>query len=251
MRWQVEHLDQVDSTNTALLRLVNSTLNAGGDLAALSGRVLLADRQTAGRGQHGRTWLSPPGGLYFSAVLGDLSAPLRPLTPLLVGTAIAQAIEVDGITGVALRWPNDVVIAGKKVAGVLCEAVAVGATWIGVAGIGVNVNTPLSALAAELGGRATTLLAQDGTSRDLAALLQNILNHLAAFMAATPDRVVEAVRRRDSLLGHQVTLQQDQGLITGVAAGIDDQGALLLTTASGTCAVPFGPIMAIDGLPIR
>jgi len=251
MPWRIAHHQCLASTNAEALDLIHTALAHGKDFAALRGQVILADQQTAGRGQHGRRWTSPPGGLYMTAILGDLPPELRPLAPLLAGAAVAQAIERDGISAVGLRWPNDVVIHGRKVAGILCEGLATGAQWIAIAGIGVNVNTPPDAFEPPLIPRTTTLLACDGRRRHIPALTQAILEGLAHWLTRPPEEIITEIRRRDVLRDKQVTLAHPDGLLTGIATGINAQGALCLTSATGPQTITTGSIQSVDGQTIR
>ena len=130
--WKIEEVGDVESTNAVALDVVRGALHEkvlekGSEaISGLAGRVFLAERQSSGRGQHGRAWASPAGGLYMSAILGDLNQELRPLAALLTGVAVAESLDAEGIPEIAVRWPNDIVINGKKVAGILCEGVAMG-----------------------------------------------------------------------------------------------------------------------------
>jgi BirA family transcriptional regulator, biotin operon repressor / biotin---[acetyl-CoA-carboxylase] ligase len=270
--WQIENFDQIESTNALALARIQQAIPQGRQaILALHGQVIVARQQTAGHGQHGRVWASPAGGLYMSAVVADLPVALRPLTALLTGVAVAEALESAGIDAVRLRWPNDLVITAplglaasrtppsqntpandeNKVAGILCEGVAIEQHWLCVVGVGVNVNTEPSALPPELCARATTLLAYDGKRRDIARLLQSILARLDNWTQATPDQIIHAVQSRDALRGKQVTVQIGDTTIFGRATGINADGALTLATQTGVQSIPIGSIVAIDGVPIR
>ncbi len=252
MNWRIQHVHEIESTNAAALELLHAALTEKvSDTVSLGGTVIFADRQTAGRGQHGRTWISPIGGLYMSAILGDLIAPLRPLAALLTGVAVAQAIEAEGIQRVGLRWPNDVIIDDKKVAGILCQGVASGPQWFCMAGIGANVNMLPTEFPPELAARATTLMACDGKTRNIRSLAQSILHHLTNAMTNSPAQIIEEVRRRDVLLGRQISLRQEDGIITGIANGIDELGAIRLATETGEQFVAIGSVQSIDGIAIR
>ena len=146
--WRVERVGEVDSTNRVAAERVLARWEAGESVA---GMVIVAERQSAGRGQHGRRWESPAGGMYLSAVVELIPAEARAVLALVVGVAVAEAINAR------IRWPNDLVIGDKKVGGILCESLAQGARWTAVIGIGINVNTEVQALPPEIQSRATSL----------------------------------------------------------------------------------------------
>lgn len=128
---QIIHYDQIDSTNAEAWRLV--------DRGALEGTVVLAQRQTAGRGQWGRTWSSPPGGLYLSIVVQpNLAADLAGQITLWSAWGVATALN-DAIATVRLKWPNDLVVDGRKLGGILTET-RVDAGTVTHAAIGVGIN---------------------------------------------------------------------------------------------------------------
>ena len=134
-----EQFDELDSTN----RLAAERILAAWDAGRSPERTLItAARQTAGRGQHGRRWESPPGGLYFSAVVERVPAEFRDRLALVAGLAVARTLCAADVPAM-IRWPNDVLIDGKKVAGILCEALARGEHWAAIIGVGVNVSTDI------------------------------------------------------------------------------------------------------------
>ncbi len=138
MDWRIEKLEVAESTNDVARERLLACWGRGESAAGI---VVVAARQTGGRGQHGRRWESPVGGLYLSAVVEDISPALRGKLALVAGVAAAEAIGgLSGVEGLRLRWPNDLMIGGKKVGGILCEAVAMGEQkWAGIVGIGINV----------------------------------------------------------------------------------------------------------------
>jgi BirA family biotin operon repressor/biotin-[acetyl-CoA-carboxylase] ligase len=143
---------------------------------AIEGTVVIAGRQTMGKGRLYRTWLSPPGSLALSILLYpglDLTASLT------VMAAVAAARSITAITGLEARfkWPNDVLVNGKKVAGILADSGARGDTSYAVIGIGVNVNNPVADLGA-LAWPATNLSREGGKSVNRLALLVKLLTEL-------------------------------------------------------------------------
>ena len=222
----VHRHDELPSTNDEALRLAAE--------GAPAGTAVVADRQTAGRGRAGHTWSSPPGvALLFSVVLRPaLEAERLPLVPLACGCALARAVE--GRTGLPARvkWPNDLLVHGRKCAGLLCEA-ASGAV---VCGIGLNVNTPPAALPPRPMFPASSLLAESGTGVpfDREALLSDALGELSAAIARLEaadgaEWLAREFSARDALRGRTVEVALPDGSAArGVASGIAPSGALLL-----------------------
>ena len=212
---------------------IGSTNDRAADLARSSaprGTVVLAERQLAGRGRRGAVWHSAPGsGLWMSVVL-DRSDAFDPL-PLLVGVACAEAIEDRTGVAVGVKWPNDLLVEGRKLGGILVERHA-GRV---VVGIGINLRAPDGGFPPEIRGRAVTLESRLGAG-DVprpSALAETIVKRLLARLDET-DAVataIEALRERDALLGRRVRTEQEG---TGEARGIDPDGALVLERDDGS-----------------
>jgi BirA family transcriptional regulator, biotin operon repressor / biotin---[acetyl-CoA-carboxylase] ligase len=210
-------------------RVVDSTNARARDLAARAaphGTLVTAAEQSAGRGRQGRTWSAPPGrALLCSIIVRD---PPR-LLPLAVGVAVAE--EVGG--GARVRWPNDVLLDGRKVAGILVEG-RPQERWA-VAGIGLNVAVREGDLPAALNGRAGTL----GRSvQEIEPTLTRLLASLEHWIAAAAPEVLAALRDRDALLGRQVHWASG----AGEAAGVDEDGRLLVATPAGRVALEAGEV---------
>lgn len=215
------HLRRTDSTNARARDLAQA--------GAPHGTLVTATEQTAGRGRQGRTWFAPPGdALLLSVVLRELPR----LLPLAAGAAVAELCEAH-VEPVALKWPNDVLADGRKVAGILVEG-RPQEGWV-VLGIGLNVAVDLADLPAELRGRAGTLgLPADALEPTLARLLE----HVAAWLRAPEAAVLAAVRQRDALLGQPVSWGEQ----SGTGAGIDADGRLLVDTAAGRVTLDAGEV---------
>ncbi len=203
------HLRRTDSTNDRARALAVA--------GAPHGTLVTAGEQTAGRGRQGRTWSAPAGSaLLMSLVLRDPP----PLLPLAAGVAVAEVAGPDA----EIKWPNDVLLDGLKVAGILVEGRPLEG-W-SVLGVGMNVAVAVADLAVELRGRAGTLgLPADQLEPTLAALLVG----LDRWLAAPPDVVLAGWRARDALLGREVRWAGGRG--TG--AGVDVEGRLLVALAGG------------------
>jgi BirA family biotin operon repressor/biotin-[acetyl-CoA-carboxylase] ligase len=206
------HLRATDSTNERARALAVR--------GAPHGTLVTAGAQTAGRGRQGRTWEAPAGrGLLMSLVLRDWP----PLLPLAAAVAVADVAGPEA----AIKWPNDILLRGGKLAGILVEA-RPQEGWA-VLGIGMNVAVRPGDLPEELRGRAAGLeLDPPAIETTLAALLAALGERLAL----EPPALLAAYRARDALLGREVRWQRGEG----TAAGVDDRGRLLVERADGTQA---------------
>jgi len=201
-------------------RRTDSTIARARELAvagAPHGTVVTASEQTAGRGRQGRTWSAPPGRALLCSVL--IRDP-EPLLPLAAALAVA---EVAG-AGARIKWPNDVLLDGRKLAGVLIEG-RPQEGWA-VLGIGINVAVRLEELPPELHGTAATLGREP---EDVDAVLAELLAALERRLAAGDEEVLARYRELDALAGREITWASG----TGVAAGIADDGGLLVRVADG------------------
>lgn len=206
------HLAITDSTNTRARELAVA--------GAPHGTLVTAGEQLAGRGRQGRTWSAPPGRALLCSVL--LRNPPR-LLPLLAGVAVAEVASSAGARA-QVKWPNDVLIDGRKVAGILVEG-RPQERWA-VLGIGLNVALALEDFPPELRTTATTLgLAPKAVEPTLAVLLEV----LERWLAQPADVVLEAVRARDALRGHRVSWSGGEG----IADGIDGAGRLIIQAGDG------------------
>jgi BirA family biotin operon repressor/biotin-[acetyl-CoA-carboxylase] ligase len=162
--------------------------------------------------------------------------------PLAAGAAVADVIRTHTALTPQLKWPNDVLIAGRKVAGVLCEGVHDGARLRGVViGVGLNVNVPTAEFPQELRPIATSLLAESGDTYEIAALAHAIYAAIidrVTLLAADRGAVLDLWRRHDVTKGRAVRI----GDVVGTAAGINADGALLVDTSAGQQAVRSGEI---------
>jgi BirA family biotin operon repressor/biotin-[acetyl-CoA-carboxylase] ligase len=218
--WDVEVVEQATSTQE---------LARGG----APGRVVVAEEQTAGRGRLDRTWVSPPrAGLTFSAVVRP--EPVDGWVPLLAGLAVANAIREQCDVEAELKWPNDVLLDGKKVCGLLAE---VSGTEV-VVGIGLNVTTTAAELPHD---QATSLRIAGATATDRETLLKAVLRELADVVRERP---LPSYRGMCSTLGRQVRLELPDGTsVTGTAEDVDDVGRLVV---AGT-AYAAGDVVHLRG----
>jgi BirA family transcriptional regulator, biotin operon repressor / biotin---[acetyl-CoA-carboxylase] ligase len=248
-------LDVVASTGSTNLDLL---ARAADDAGGAEGQVLVAEEQTAGRGRLGRTWTSVPGAsLTFSVLLRPATVPAarRGLLALLTGVAVASAVRsvTDGGPGApgsgapgsgngvdaVLKWPNDVLVGDRKLAGILAEQ-SPDASAV-VIGIGINVATPADALPVSPTGLAGTSLLAEGATVAREALLLEVLRQLERWYVAfraDPDPVrtglLDAYVPLCVTLGRKVRVELPVGrFMTGVARGIDPDGRLLISDNPG------------------
>jgi BirA family transcriptional regulator, biotin operon repressor / biotin---[acetyl-CoA-carboxylase] ligase len=212
-------------------RLTDSTNERARELAAAGaphGTLVTADEQSAGRGRQGRTWTAPAkSAVLMSVVLRELSETL----PLAAAVAVCEALPVDA----QIKWPNDVWIDGRKVAGILIE----GRPQEGWAVLGIGLNVSVEAFPPPLDETATSLLrAGVDASRDDA--LDRVVTSLAGWLPRRSDEVLAAWRSRDALLGR--TVRWSNGSKEGTAAGVDDSGALIVDTADGRVTLDAGEV---------
>jgi BirA family biotin operon repressor/biotin-[acetyl-CoA-carboxylase] ligase len=209
------------------------------ELGADEGTAVVAETQTAGRGRHGRTWFSPAGaGLYASIILrpAEERPPGNPssmgLLTLAAGVAIAEAVRVSTGLPAEIKWPNDIMIGRRKLAGILAESAGhAGAMPFVVLGFGVNLQ--VAAYPAELAIRATSIEAETSRPADRAQVFSEILAALAeryADLRAEKFDVILSDWRRlaPALRGAPIEWDSPGGVLRGRAENIDGQGALLV-----------------------
>jgi len=226
---------------------VASTMDVASTLASAgagAGVVVGADQQTAGRGRRGRAWESPAGaGLYFTLVTRPpvcANASLSLLT-LAAGVAVRQGIHAALGLAPDLKWPNDVMVGRRKLAGILAEGLAVGTASQAVL-IGVGLNLQPSSYPPEVAGRATSLEGELGRAVDrgpvLAEVLAALCDHLAT-LEGTPGDILQAWRAASpGATGSRVEWDGR----SGTTAGLDDSGALLVRTTSGVERIIAGEV---------
>jgi BirA family transcriptional regulator, biotin operon repressor / biotin---[acetyl-CoA-carboxylase] ligase len=225
----------LDSTNTYATRLARE--------GAREGTAVIADSQSGGKGRLGRSWVSPSGvNLYLSVILRPPVPPATvPQLNLLAAVAVAETIvRVSGLTP-AIKWPNDVLVEGKKVCGILAEMqTEAGALRSVVLGIGVNLNAQLSAFPQELHDKASSLFLCGGRLIDRSAFAAALLTHLEKLYVLWLEKGFLALRPAWEhyaawMIGTQITVAAPEGTLAGTVVGLDSDGALLLQAGdSGT-----------------
>lgn len=217
------------------------------------GTVVLAEEQTAGRGRAGRTWHSPPGvGLYFSVLLKpSLEAHKIPLLTLMAAVAGAKALR-DGGHGSVIKWPNDLLVSGRKVAGILAETRLRPAAPPEVAlGMGINVNQTEEELPPELREKAGSLRMDAGRPLDRTEVLIRMLLRLdeeyAALVAGGEQALIETYESLCPMArGRQVTVSGESETITGQTSGLSAQGALRVSGPAGMREIVAGEVSVAE-----
>ncbi len=252
----MRHHPEIDSTNREAADLARA--------GAPEGVVVVTDHQTAGRGRRGRSWEAPPGSSLLVSVL--LRPPPDPGLTALVTMACALAaagacVDVAGFDP-GLKWPNDLVVGDRKLAGVLAELVAPadGRDPAVVVGLGLNVAWP-GAPPPSVADRAVTAEEVAGRSVDRASLLGAYLRHLDSelfwganraghrrdsYTRTASDGVLDEYRRRCVTLGHPVHIELPGGqTCDGIATGVDDDGSLLVASGGATRRVTAGDVVHV------
>jgi BirA family biotin operon repressor/biotin-[acetyl-CoA-carboxylase] ligase len=231
---QITVLAETDSSNSALKRL---------PLEQQHGHALLAEFQTGGRGRRQRSWYSPPGcnvylslGWRFEEGQGKLST-----LPLMIAVCICRALTHTGLTAFGIKWPNDILAGGAKLAGILVELQsAAGRAANAVIGVGVNVFMPAAGAAGRKSGTVIDrpwtdiasqlpLAVSDLSRNGVAALiLEDLVNGISAFELAGFQPFESEWRQLDLLQGRQISIHNNGISTTGIARGIDADGGLVL-----------------------
>ena len=225
LAWPVHISDSIDSTNAEALRLV--------DAGCAAPFLVLAEQQTAGRGRRGRKWVSPfAQNVYYSLVL-RIESGLRQLEglSLVVGLAVMQALRESGVQGATLKWPNDVLVGQKKIAGILLELVGDPADICHVVlGIGINVNMQR---ADEVDQQWTSVQLQTGSLVNRNALVAQLGLQLQSYLERHRKGSFVALKdeweQNHAWQGRRVSLIAGVSQVDGVVLGVDRQGALRLS----------------------
>ena len=211
-------------------RSTDSTNQRAREIAARGaphGTVVTADQQSAGRGRQGRTWSAPPGSAVLMSLIVRNLGQSPALLPLVAAVAVCEAAESVAEVRCEIKWPNDVWVDRRKLAGILVEG-RFAEGWA-VVGIGLNVSTRVEEFPPELRSSATSLLAATGAELGNEDVLSALLESLERRLSTRPDELLDAWRARDALYGERVSWNGGEG----TATGIDDSGALIVDSDSG------------------
>ena len=229
--WRILRFDELDSTNAYAKRICSLIADK---------TTIVARIQTAGRGRMDRKWLSQPGGLYFSVVLKPQQTDFLPNLTQLMALSVCCAVQEIGATA-WLKWPNDVLVDGKKLCGILSEAVTGknGLTAL-VLGVGINVNqTDLHAA-----GQPAVSLRMLGIQIDTDSLLQRVLDNFFAVYPTVLEQGFQAIRspylQHFPYIGKQVTIRHGASPVSGIVETISPDGKLILNTPQGQTIISIG-----------
>jgi BirA family biotin operon repressor/biotin-[acetyl-CoA-carboxylase] ligase len=229
----------IDSTNIALQRL---------PLDAQHAVVILAEHQVAGRGRRGRQWASPYGRNLYLSLGWKLEKSMSELgcLPLVVALAVAQALSRAGLKDHRVKWPNDLLLDGRKLCGCLVEVQGdTHGPCHAVLGVGINVHMPASELTEEIDQPWTDLQSHiPGCSRnELAAwLIEELVTYLEVFASQGFTPMRELWEQLDDLKGQKVEVFSATGSVSGVSVGVDQTGALMLDTSDGVISLYSGDV---------
>src|SRR5262245_44364102 len=220
---------ELDSTNTTARELAAA--------GAAHGTVVIADAQRRGRGRLGRSWASPAGtNLYLSALL-RCELPMERLSQISLLAGVATCETVGAWCAAQIKWPNDVLVGGRKVVGILAEMEGAGAQRAVIVGIGVNLNSALEDFPPELRAKAGSLRLASGALVDRAAFTGRLLNNLEVryeqWRRDGFEPIAAAWRALAPLIGRHIRVQEPGQIVEGTVIDIDDDGALRLRLADG------------------
>lgn len=230
---RIEYVNSTDSTNNECKRLEDKT----------DGTLVIADAQTAGKGRLGRVWESPHGsGIWMSILLKpDVSLESVSQITLVTGMAVCRAVGIDAM----IKWPNDVVIDGKKICGILTEMSAeIERINYVICGIGINVNTP--SFPEELQDKATSLFVETAKKHEREKIAADVLNEFEKLYNVFTEKgflfLADEYRKMCVTLNKDVRVIYRNNELTGKAVDIDDSGNLIVETENGQITVHSGEV---------
>ncbi|MCQ4085771.1 biotin--[acetyl-CoA-carboxylase] ligase [Saccharibacillus sp. JS10] len=229
---QLTVLAKTDSTQTEAEKKARE--------GALEGTLIIAEEQSSGRGRQGRVWHSPPGlGIWMSAVLRP-EGPLTAVPQLTLLTAVAVCRAIRGVTGVeaGIKWPNDLLIDGRKLCGILLEAVVEdGRVRHCIMGIGIDANLEETDYPEELRSKVTSIRRESGVDTDRSLLIAAVMNEFEMLYKLYNEEGFEPIRLLwESLsvtLGREIVVRDVRGERRGIAQGLGQQGELMIKTEDG------------------
>jgi len=231
---KMQYLENTPSTNW-----VGKQICSEGDMEGLHGLVIIAEEQTGGIGRMGRVWVSPSGGIWITIVL----KPVIPIDHVFMVTmagsvAVARAIRKEFDLGALIKWPNDILIGNKKVAGLLLELSAEADTIHHcLLGIGIDVNVPLSQFSPDLQKEITSISTEVGHEVDRATFLARILkefeNRYLLIESGEYEAIIREWKSLSCTLEHRVHITTMKNSFEGAAIDIDEFGALIIRKDNG------------------
>lgn len=214
------------------------------------GTAVIAEQQTGGRGRIKRKWLSPKGGIWMSVILRpSIQTAASTILPFVAAVAVCDAVrEATGLDA-TLKWPNDVMVKGRKAAGILLDLSAEAeAVNYAVVGIGINANVESQKLRLDREGRPAVTSLSDELGHPVnrlhltSLLLEKLEQYVALLEEKGPATVVALWRKRADMLGRPVSVAQQGRVVSGTAKDVGDDGSLVLATAAGDISVVSGDV---------
>lgn len=238
---EIVYFENTDSTNRQARMLARD--------GAKHGTLVIADTQSAGRGRRGRGWISPAGeGIFMSLIVRPDVHPSRVAKmSLTLALAVAQAIRKETGLDARIKWPNDIVIGGRKICGLLLEmdATAEKVESI-VAGVGINVHQ--TAFAEEIAHTASSLDLMAGRRVSRSAIVRAFLKEFEQAMALADDEMMDAYRACSATIGQRVQVIALDGTYIGTAKGITESGSLLVETDDGDVREVLAADVSVRGI---
>lgn len=240
---EIHLFSEISSTNTLAMEMASR--------GTPQGAVVIAETQTGGKGRLGRKWISPKGNLYFSVILRpDIPMHKAPLSTLMGAVAVASAIRKVCQVHAAIKWPNDILISGKKVCGLLTEMSAEQDRIKHIVlGIGVDVNLEPDVLPSDLRAVTTSLALETRQKINRTALLQEILrelDHWYHVLLHDPANVLKEWERLNMTIGNRIAVSGGGEVLEGLAQGLDAEGRLIVKLDDGTArTVAAGDVTVI------
>jgi len=226
---EIKYFKEIESTNIIAREIADSVDE---------GTLVIAESQTAGRGRLGRKWISPEGGIWFSIILKPKTQPLyAPQITLLAGVSVTRTIRSFGLPA-KIKWPNDILINGKKVCGILTElrAEADIIDYL-IVGIGIDANVDTESFPDEIRDSSTSLMKEMGVKINRVEFVRKLLEEFEAlyleFQKEGFPPILEEWRNMSATIGEWVKISTQARTIYGEAIGVDSEGALILETSEG------------------
>ncbi|HNU93067.1 MAG TPA: biotin--[acetyl-CoA-carboxylase] ligase [Spirochaetota bacterium] len=231
-RYHIEFLAKTGSTNAVAIGLA--------ERGAAEGVIVIADVQASGRGQMGRGWHSPGGvGVYLSIIVRPPFPPREaPAINLIASIAVAESLPGVEPGAITIKWPNDVLINGRKVSGILSEMrVNDDRIDFGIVGIGINVNNAVGSFPSEISATATSIFIETGTPANRSAVVRSVLEsferHYRTMISSGAGPILKRWESLSGFMGRRIRSVDPGAVITGVASGMDLNGHLKITDEEG------------------
>ncbi|HPV97884.1 MAG TPA: biotin--[acetyl-CoA-carboxylase] ligase [Spirochaetota bacterium] len=231
-RYHIEFLAKTGSTNAVAIGLA--------ERGAAEGVIVIADVQASGRGQMGRGWHSPGGvGVYLSIIVRPPFPPREaPAINLIASIAVAESLPGVEPGAITIKWPNDVLINGRKVSGILSEMrVNDDRIDFGIVGIGINVNNAGGSFPPEISATATSILIETGAPANRSAVVRSVLEsferHYRTMISSGAGPILKRWESLSGFMGRRIRSVDPGAVITGVASGMDLNGHLKITDEEG------------------